>query len=284
MKLMLAPMRDITSAAFRNICNKYGADLTFSELVKIKGLARKDSNTWSRIVHKDSVPVVIQVLGSREQYFKKFLNMFTPFVGFEGFNLNLGCPDPAVINDGLGCAMVKRLSKVKKIISIFKDYGYNLSMKMRLGLNEKEKKRKVYLHMIEAADADFFIIHARHGAQGYDQPADFTVFEDCVNTGKYIVANGDIRTKEQLEDLKEIGVKGVMIGRNAVIDPTIFNKLKGLPTPPNAIVEQEYLELTEMYSEPLRYRKNVIKWFGKELDYKKIQYSNKDDMESRQLI
>ena len=272
MKLMLAPMIDITSAAFRAICYNYGADLTFSELVKIKGLARKDKNTWSRIEYKDATPMVIQVLGSREQYFKKFLNIFTPFDGFAGFNLNLGCPDPSVINDGLGCAMIKRISKVRKIIDIFKDYGYSISIKMRLGLNQAEKDRKVYLNMIEAANADFFVIHARHAAQGYDQPADFKVFEECANTGKEIIANGDIRTKEQLEHLKSMGAKGAMIGRAAVIDPAIFNKLKGISTPETAVIKQKYLDLTQKYGEPLRYRKNVLKWFGKELNYKNIHY------------
>ncbi len=35
----------------------------------------------------------------------------------DGFNLNLGCPSDNVIQIGLGCAMVKRISKVNSIIS-----------------------------------------------------------------------------------------------------------------------------------------------------------------------
>ena len=75
-------------------------------------------------------------------------------------------------------------------------------------------------------DADFFIVHARHGKERDKDPADFSVYEECVQTGKKIIANGDIKTKEQIEYLKSIGIKGAMIGREALDNPQIFNQLK----------------------------------------------------------
>ena len=65
----------------------------------------------------------------------------------------------------------------------------------------------------------------------YDKPADFSIYDTCVKTGKDIIANGDIKTKEQISFLKDIGVKGVMIGRSAVISPSIFNMLQDKKSP-----------------------------------------------------
>ena len=158
--------------------------------------------------------------------------------------------------------MLKRISKTKKIINVFRDYGYKISIKMRLGLNKFEKERKVYLNLIDAVDADFFIVHARYGQQTYAEPADFSVYEACVKTGREIIANGDIKTAEQIRSLKEIGVKGAMIGRAAVLDPGIFNRLKGISAPDSDIIIKECVELSKKYNEPFKYQKNVVKHSG----------------------
>ena len=228
---MLAPIEDMTSNAFRTLCYKYGADLTFTELIRIAALARKNKSTWSRLEFNDETPTIIQLLGAKEADFKRFLSMFEPFHGFKGFNLNLGCPSPDVVRIGQGCALVRRIAKTRKLVQIFKDRGFPISIKMRLGLNKLDKERKVYLNLIDAVDADFFAVHARYGAQTYSEPADFSVYEECVKTGKRIAANGDITKAEQIEKLKEIGISDFMIGREAVSYPAIFNRLKGKECP-----------------------------------------------------
>lgn len=260
---MLAPLEDMSSNALRSVCHKYGADLTFTELVRFESLAKNNKSTWDRVVFHDETPTVIQLIGHKELFLKKFLSMFEPSKCFEGFNLNLGCPAPNFVNFGAGCAMVKRVSKTKKLVEIIKDRGYKASIKLRLGLNRFEKERKVFLNLIDGVDADFFVVHARHGQQSYNEPADFSVYADCVRTGKVIIANGDISTKEQVESLKSVGVNGVMIGKPAVLDPSIFNKLKGLPCPPIGDIVKEYTALSEKFDEPFRYRKNVLKRIGR---------------------
>ncbi len=256
---MLAPIEDMTSNAFRAICNKYGADITFTEMIRVEILAKKNKSTWSRLIMNDDTPIVVQLLGAKEQYFKKFLSMFQPSKGFEGFNLNLGCPNPKVVNIGQGCAMIRRISKTRKIVSIFRDYGFKISVKMRLGINKRDKENKIYLNLLNAVDADFFVVHARHGQQSYKEPSYFNAYEECVKTGRTIIANGDIRAKEQIEYLKGNGLKGAMIGRAAIIEPSIFNRLKGIPSPPLDIIFKDYQLLSDRFNEPFRYRKNIFK-------------------------
>ncbi|MBU0756493.1 MAG: tRNA-dihydrouridine synthase family protein [Nanoarchaeota archaeon] len=259
MKFYLAPLQDITDSVFRTICHRHGADLTFTEMIKVTSLGRKNSNALSRIKSYDKTPIIIQLIGSKEESFETFLKCFSPEPGFSGFNLNIGCPDPEIINLGLGAAMIKRIKKTQSIVKIFRKHKYPISIKLRLGLNRYEKEKKAYLNIIKSVDADFFIVHARHGQESYDVPADFSVYSECVKTGKIIIANGDIRTKEQIEHMEKQGIEGVMIGRAAVENPGIFNHLKNLPCPSVKNIITEYTLLAEKYDSPLRYRKNFFK-------------------------
>ena len=224
-ELMLAPMEDHTNPEFRELCYKKGADSTFTEMARISALARGNKSTLEKINIPNDIPTYIQLIGSNEKELNKFLQNFKVQKGFLGFNLNLGCPSPNMIKVGLGCAMIKRISKVKKIVQTIRDYGYPVSIKLRLGMNKFEKEKKVYLNLIKEVDADFFIVHARHGKETYKDPADFTVYDECVKTNKRIIANGDINTKEQMEYLKSIGVKGAMIGRAALKNPGGFGEV-----------------------------------------------------------
>jgi len=246
---MLAPIEGVTNSAFRSLCHRYGADLTMTPMARIDGLVRKNSVTCRRAEIKDETPTIIQLIGTKEEYFKRYLDSFVPTPGFRGFNLNLGCTSPQFIKLGLGGAMIKRVSKVKRIVDVIKDSGHRVSVKMRLGLNSFEKEKKTYLNLIEGVDAGLFIVHARHGGQTYKDPADFSVYAQCVATGRDIIANGDISTWTQIESLMGAGVKGAMIGRAAVANPAIFNRLKGKPELPSADLLAQYRQLAASFGE-----------------------------------
>ncbi len=259
-QFMLAPMENFTDNAFRALCHKHGADMTFTPMLSIEALAKKNQQNWKELNFEDNdTPVVIQLIGNKEERLNKFLTFFKPSHCFRGFNLNCGCIDPQVIQNGYGCALMKRVTKVAKLVDIIKEKGYPVSIKMRLGLNEYEKEKKVYLNLINKVNADFFIIHARHGKERYSDPADFSVYPEIVATGKKIIANGDIKTIEQVEELQKIGVAGVMIGRAAVENPQIFNLLKKKNILDKETVKKEYLYLAEKYHASERNKKNVLR-------------------------
>jgi tRNA-dihydrouridine synthase B len=259
---LLAPMENLTDPAFRTFCHRKGVDLTLTEMIKIEALAQKNENAWAKIKSYDETPTLIQLIGNNETKLEYFLKQFKPEQGFKGFNLNIGCPNPDIIKLGQGAAMIKRINKVKTLISVFRKYNYPISIKMRLGLNEFEKEKKVYLTLIKEIDADFFIVHSRHGKQTYKDKADFSVYEECVKTGKKIIANGDIKTKEQIDYLKSIGVHGAMIGREAINNPLIFSELKGEK---KKLDFEEYLELASKYKTSERYVKAISKFVKKSI-------------------
>ncbi len=260
---MLAPLEDVSDNALRTLCFRHGADLTFTEMIRVEALAKKVDSVWERIEVKDNTPTVIQLSVNKEYVLKKFLSMFKPAESFKGFNFNFGCPDPQIVKLGQGCAMIKRIAKTEKLIKIIKKRGYNISIKLRLGMNLYEKEKRVYLNLIKNVNADFFIVHSRHGTQKYNEPADFSVYPECVDTKKIIIANGDIEKKEQVKELKKVGLNGVMLARSAIINPAIFDYLKDKKIPNIANLKKEYEELAVKYNSPFRYRNNFFKHLGK---------------------
>ncbi len=263
---MLAPLEDTGDNALRTLCHRYGADITFTEMARTDSLARKNKSTLERTKLHDQTPAWIQITGAQDNVLKRYLARVEPQKGFLGFNFNVGCPSPHLIRTGLGCAMIKRVSKMKKIVQIVKNYSFPVSIKMRLGMNRFEKEKKVYLNLIDAVDVDFFVVHGRYGAQTYEDPADRSAIIECIKSGKNIIANGDIATKEQVSFFKEQGVKGVMIGRAAVYNPAIFNLLKDKPAPSLEQLRKEYLELADQFNAPFKYQKNVLKRLGRPIE------------------
>jgi len=261
---MLAPMEDYTDSAFRTLAFRHGADLTFTEVAKADGLARKNKPTWKKLDWKDSTPTEIQLLAGNEDKLSKFLDLFEPKEGFKGFNFNFGCPAPDVVKSGRGCAMVRRIAKTNRLIDLIRKHNYPISIKMRLGASEFEKKVKVYMNQLNGTNPDYFIVHARTGVQSYTDRPDYSVFEECVSSGKTIIANGDIDSLAKVEELKKIGVKGVMIGRAAVRNPAIFDLLKGKSIPTPDELKKEYSLLAEKYASTDRHKKNVLMRIGQE--------------------
>jgi tRNA-dihydrouridine synthase len=268
---MLAPLEDYSDSALRSLCFKHGADLTFSEMARVEGLVRNNKPTLAKTLCHDSTPVQIQLLAGKEDQLEKYLKSFKSFDGFCGFNLNLSCPSPNVMQQGRGAAMVKRIAKTNRLTSIIKSHNFPVSLKIRLGTNEYEKKHKVYLNSIKEIDADFFIVHAKTASQRSDEATDDLVYLECVQAAKQrgtkIIANGGITTSSKVKELIKLGVDGVMIGRGAMSNPAIFDQLKNdlnfndpkKVIPKMSELRQEYLDIANKFSSSAKYRENLLK-------------------------
>ncbi|HIH15161.1 MAG: hypothetical protein QT08_C0008G0051 [archaeon GW2011_AR17] len=266
MKLWLAPLEGVSDCAFRTLCYRHGADLTFTEMIRVDSLVKKNTSSLHLLDLKNTTPTGIQLLAVKPQTLQEFVHVF-PSLGIEPvcFNLNLGCPSPDVIVQGGGAALVKRTKRVAELVDILKKLDYPVSVKLRLGLNAYEKEKKVYFPLLKEVDADAFIIHGRHARQKSSEAADWTVYEACLETGKHIVPNGDITERKDIEYFKKIGIKEVMIGRAAILNPSVFQYLKGKEKVSLDILKKEYIPLAEKYPSAAKYKENVLAYLGKEM-------------------
>ena len=266
MILHLAPLEGVSDCSFRTLCYNNGADLTYTEMIRVDSLVRSNQSTLAMLDLKNSTPTIIQLLATRPESLQKFVALFPSYkIKPLGFNLNLGCPSPNVIIQGGGAALIKRISRMQELVKILKQLGLPVTIKMRLGLNQYEKERKVYLNLIREVDVDAFIIHARHARQESSEPADWSIFEECVSTGKKIIANGDISKPEDLLFFEKLGITEVMLARSAVRNPSIFNLLKGKGSKSLDQLKAEYEQLCLKYPNHPKYKQNVLKYLGREI-------------------
>lgn len=267
MKLWLAPLESVSDCAFRTLCFRHGADLTFTEMIRCDSLIRDNKSTQNMLDLFSEASTGIQLLVVKPASAQKFVTQF-PFFPFnrapEQINLNCGCPSPDVIRQGGGAALVKRIQRLQELVDIFRKLSLPVTLKIRLGLNAYEEKNKVYLNLLKSVDADAFIIHARHARQSSSEPANWRVFEECISTEKHIVPNGDITEREHIAHFKQLGVKEVMIGRAAVQNPSVFSYLKGAEKKSVDSLQHEYLQLCAQYPSIPKYKENVLAYLGKE--------------------
>ena len=271
---MLAPLEGYSDGALRTLCHTHGADLTFTEMAHVESLLRGNKQALARIEAPDSTPVQVQLLTGRDDQLERFVEGFTPFPGFEGFNLNLCCPSRDVIRHGKGAAMVKRAAKTQRLVSIIRGHGYAASVKLRLGTNEYEKRNKLYLNCLGGVEADLFIVHAKTAAQESGDPEDYSVFPGCVEAagGVPVIANGGVDSAEKVRALMGMGVAGVMIGRAALCDPAVFDVLKnevGFNEPRRMVpamdeLVREYDSLHMRLRGDERYRDRFLRVVGRE--------------------
>src|SRR3989344_8580647 len=92
--LCLAPMADVTDAAFRQIIAKYGKpDIFFTEFVSADGLAHpvaREKLLTDLKYGENERPIVAQIFGSNSANIKT-ASALCAELGFDGIDINMGC-------------------------------------------------------------------------------------------------------------------------------------------------------------------------------------------------
>ncbi len=129
----LAPMDGVTDYPFRVITKKYGhPSVMFTEFTSVEGLghgARKLLDDF----HYDEMqrPIVAQIYGTTPNFFYQTALLLCA-LGFDGIDINMGCPAKSVQLGGAGAALIKTPELAQTIIRSVKEavadwqQGYDL--------------------------------------------------------------------------------------------------------------------------------------------------------------
>ncbi|MBU6431359.1 MAG: tRNA-dihydrouridine synthase [Patescibacteria group bacterium] len=239
---VLAPMADVTDRAFRQIIAEYGRrgkrgggpDVFWTEFVSADGLASKGREkllTDLKFSEKER-PIVAQLFGARSVNMREAAKIVAD-LGFDGIDINMGCPDRAIEKQGAGAAHIKNPKLAREIIQAAIDGGDGLpvSVKTRIGYNKDEIEK--WIRDLLKEDISAITIHARTRKELSKAPANWEKIgkaaELIKNSGKEIllIGNGDVIS---LEDgrikAKESGADGVMLGRAIFGNPWLFDSDK----------------------------------------------------------
>ncbi len=231
---VLAPMDDVTDTVFRQVVATTGApDLYFTEFVNVDALASKGREKTLprlRFTNKER-PIIAQIWGLNPENFYKAAQDIAE-MGYDGIDLNFGCPDKNVTRNGACSAFILPANRDRAgdIIEATKRGAGSLpvSVKTRLGYNDVDLSWHEFL-LNQKLNA--LSIHGRTKREMSKVPVHWDAIDEirklrdvlCPTTK--IVGNGDVLTRQQGEELaKKHRLDGIMIGRGIFHDPFVFAK------------------------------------------------------------
>ena len=227
--IALAPLAGYTDLPFRSVVKKFGADLTFSEMISSNALQHKSKKTFKMLEKSPlETPYIVQIAGSDLRAIRDAVEILNDIEGIDGIDLNCGCPVPKVVSQSSGSSLLLDLPHLGKIIETIKKHSNKqyTSAKVRLGFSEKIPKE--IAKAVEGSGADFMSVHGRTRAGAYKAQVDYEAIakvKQSVNIP--VIANGDIVSYEKAMEVKKItGCNSLMIGRGAIGNPWIFYQLK----------------------------------------------------------
>lgn len=223
---VLAPMAGITDSPFRQVCKEMGADIIFTEFVHVRGVARKDEKTLSLLKYSGKErPIIAQVFGKEPEYFEKAAKIIEE-LGFDGIDINMGCPARKVKEHGSGSALLSNFDLACEIVSsVRKSTKLPLSVKTRLGIDSLIAPE--FIKGLAEAGAEIVTLHGRTVAQKFGGAANLDAIKETVESVDIpIIGNGDVVDLSSYEKMLATGCVGVMIGRGSLGNPWVFEFIK----------------------------------------------------------
>ncbi len=232
----VAPMADVTDAAFRRLITKYGKpDVMWTEFVSANGLMSAGREVLQRDLEYSEMerPIVAQLFSS-DPVMMEGAAQLAAELGFDGVDINMGCPDKTIEKQGAGAAMIKDPERALEIIRAAKQGIKNagkdipVSVKTRVGYNDVQIDTWIPLLLSEGIAA--LTVHARTRKELSLVPADWSRIKQVVKLRDklapetVIIGNGDVtsladgRAKAQMS-----GCDGVMVGRALFGNPWFFD-------------------------------------------------------------
>lgn len=231
--MILAPMDDVTDTVFRQIVASVGRpDVFFTEFTNIDALtsAGKDKVMPRLKFENFERPIIAQIWGSNPEKFFQVAQMLSQ-MGFDGIDINMGCPDKKVIRAGACSALIKNQDLAKKIIeaTIKGSGGLPVSIKTRIGFSEIQTQE--WVEFLLSTGVAALTLHFRTVKEMSKVPAHWEEAKIAVETRNklksktLIIGNGDVKSLvEARQKINKYGLDGVMIGRGIFENVWLFNE------------------------------------------------------------
>ncbi len=308
-------MADVTDAAFRRVIAKYGKPhVIWTEFVSADGMFLGGREKLIRDLEysESERPIVAQFFTSQPEMMEKAGELARE-LGFDGVDINMGCPDKSIERQGAGAAMIKTPALAREIIRSAKKGAGSLpvSVKTRLGFNKNEIE--TWLPELLAEKPAVITVHARTRKEMSKVAAHWDQIKRAVEIRNevqkdlppeertLIFGNGDaVDLNDAYKKVAETGCDGVMLGRAIFGNPWLFEQVgeygKGVThVEKREVYMKEKLETmaehTKLFEELLgdvknfaimkkHYKAYVNGWDGaKELRTELMECTNAEDVE-----
>ena len=113
----LSPMDGVSDHPFRQIQKKYGNPaVVYTEFASVEGICRGAVQLLKDFLYDETQrPIIGQIYGTTPKFFRQTAVLLCE-LGFDGIDLNMGCPAKNVAHSGAGAALIKTPDLAQKII------------------------------------------------------------------------------------------------------------------------------------------------------------------------
>lgn len=232
--LALAPMEDVTDTVFRQIVASCARpDIFFTEFTSVEGMQSQGRNA---VIHRLKFteverPIVAQIWGIRPENFYKTARELVA-MGFDGIDINMGCPIKDIIKNGACAGLMKNPSLAKEIIMAVREGAGTLPISVKTRIGFKTIKTEEWISHLLTCGIDALTIHGRTAAElskaptHWDEIAKAVSIRDSMNVNTVILGNGDVvHAADAIEKCKRYGTDGAMIGRGVFDNPWAFDRV-----------------------------------------------------------
>ena len=161
-----------------------GINVFWTEFVSADGLMRatpegKEKLMADLMYTEEERPIVAQLFSAHPEYMEKAAALCKE-LGFDGIDINMGCPDKTIEKQGCGSAMIRKPKEAQEIIRAAKRGAGTLpvTVKTRIGYNKNELE--AWLPALLSENPAVITVHARTRKEMSKVPARWEHVRDAV--------------------------------------------------------------------------------------------------------
>lgn len=256
-----APLAGVTDKPFRKIVRMFSPSAPlYTEMISCHSLVEQHKNCLRNFDrYDDEGNIGAQIFGTNPNLMADAARILQDS-GAAWIDINMGCPVPKVATrSGAGANLMREHKLAEKIMTaVVKAVNIPVSIKTRLGWDEMHKDWQDLVSIAIDCGISFVALHGRTRAQLYLGKAELP---EKPNFPIPIIANGDIKTKDDIKRALKLGYDGTMLGRGMLGQPWILGILSDETVKPKNVGDIVLTHLNYM----LEYygTKNAIQMFRK---------------------
>lgn len=233
----LAPMEAVTNSVFRRVVARAAApDIFYTEFTNALSITHPAARTSTEgrlyIDPSEDPKPIVQLWGHDRKDFVT-ASKAVKAQGYQAIDLNMGCPDIAVIKNHSGSDLIRHFDQAKAVIDGARQAGLPVSVKTRLGYDRVDEYQ-TWIPFLLQQQLPVLTVHVRTRAEMSQVPAHYELIDDLIQMRDayapetLLQLNGDVADYQAGIALAKAhpGLDGIMIGRGIFTNPFAFEQTR----------------------------------------------------------
>lgn len=175
-------------------------------------------------------PIVAQLFSANPEAME-YASRLCAELGFDGIDINMGCPDRSIEKQGCGAAMIKNPKRAAEIVEAARRGAPSLPVSVKTRIGYATQDIDGWIRFLLGLNLPALTVHLRTRKEMSLVPAHWELMpqvvalRDEIAPGTLIIGNGDVKDKKEArEKCAAAGCDGVMLGRGIFGNPWLFSE------------------------------------------------------------